>query len=240
MDVLSDQPAGDRVVMPSSRTLTVTAADGIAVSAYLVEPDGPARGGLVVVQEVFGVNHHIRAVCDGYAGHGYATLAPCLFDRAERGVEMGYGDDELARGRVLRQAIGWDGPVADVKAAIERVAGPGSGGKVGVIGYCWGGSVAFLAATRLQPACAVCYYGGQIVQFKDEAPGCPVQVHFGETDHIIPPEDRAAILAARPELEAHLYPAGHGFNCTERADYHPESAALALERTLAFLGKHIR
>ena len=108
-----------------------------------------------------------------------------------------------------------------------------------MIGYCWGGSVAFLAATRLQPACAVCYYGGQIVQFKDEAPRCPVQIHFGEMDPIISAEDRAGILAARPEVEAHVYPAGHGFNCTERADFHPESAAAAQERTLAFLATHI-
>lgn len=230
--------------MANSRTLTVTAADGVNVNAYLALPEGPARGGVVVVQEVFGVNYHIRAVCDAFAGHGYATLAPCLFDRAERGVEMGYGEDDLARGRELRQMIGWDGPVADVRAAMEAVAGaanPSAAGasNVGVIGYCWGGSVAFLAATRLQPACAVCYYGGQIVQFKDEAPSCPVQVHFGERDHIIPPEDRAAILAARPELETYVYPAGHGFNCTERADFQPESAALALERTLAFLALHI-
>ena len=222
--------------MPKSRTLTLTAADGNILAAYLVEPDGPPRGALVVAQEVFGVNHHVRAVCDGFAEQGYVTIAPSLFDRAEKGVELGYGDDELAHGRELRQAIGWDGPVADVKAAMEAVAGSG---KVGVIGYCWGGSVAFLAATRLKPACAICYYGGQIIQFKEEVPGCPVQIHFGEHDHIISPEDRAAILAARPEADAHVYPAGHGFNCTERADYQPESAALALERTLSFLAVHV-
>ena len=222
--------------MPSSRMLTLSAADGNSFAAYCVGPDGAARGALVVVQEVFGVNYHMRAVCDGFAERGYVTIAPSLFDRAETGVEMGYGDGDLARGRALRQAIGWDGPVADVKAAMEAV---GSYGKVGVIGYCWGGSVAFLAATRLRPACAICYYGGQIVQFKDEAPAGPVQMHFGEHDHIIPPEDRTAIIAARPEADCHVYPAGHGFNCTERADYHPESAALALERTLAFLAKHV-
>ena len=222
--------------MPNTQTLTLTAADGNRFAAYRVDPDGPSQGALVVVQEVFGVNYHMRAVCDGFASKGYAVIAPSLFDRAETGVEMGYGDDDLARGRALRQAIGWDGPVADVKAAMDAVA---AYGKVGVIGYCWGGSVAFLAATRLKPACAVCYYGGQIAQFKDEIPNCPVQMHFGENDHIIPSEDRAAILAARPEVDSNVYPAGHGFNCTERADYHPESAAQAFERTLSFLAAHV-
>lgn len=222
--------------MPNSRTLSVTAADGNSCAAYLAEPDAAPRGALVIVQEVFGVNHHVRAVADDFAARGYVAISPSLFDRAQKGVEMGYSDDELARGRELRQAIGWDGPVADVKAAMDAVA---QHGKVGVIGYCWGGSVAFLAATRLQPACAVCYYGGQIVQFKDEVPGCPVMMHFGEHDHIITREDREAVLAARPEAEAYVYPAGHGFNCTERSDYDPESAKLALERTLAFLEKHV-
>ncbi|HKK23741.1 MAG TPA: dienelactone hydrolase family protein [Pseudohaliea sp.] len=222
--------------MPNSRTISLTAADGNSCAAYLAEPEGTPRGALVIVQEVFGVNYHVRAVADDYANRGYVAISPSLFDRAQQGVEMGYSDDELARGRELRQAIGWDGPVADVKAAMEAVS---RHGKVGVIGYCWGGSVAFLAATRLDPACAVCYYGGQIAQFKDETPNCPVMMHFGERDHIISEEDRKAILAARPEAEAHVYPAGHGFNCTERADYAPESAKLALERTLAFLEKHV-
>ena len=163
-------------------------------------------------------------------------MAPALFDRAERGVELGYGDTDLAMGRELRTTIGWNGPVWDVAAAMEAVR---PHGRVAVLGYCWGGSVAWLAATRLQPACAVCYYGGQIIDFKDESPHCPVLMHFGEQDHIITPDAVAAIRAAQPSVESHVYPAGHGFNCTERADFSPASAQLALERTLAFFNTHL-
>ena len=222
--------------MPSSRTIALTAADGHRLDAYEARPDGKARAGLVVIQEVFGVNHHIRAVADGFAGHGYAVAAPSLFDRAERGVELGYGEDDLARGRALRMAIGWDGPVSDVAVAIAHLA---SDGPVGVIGYCWGGSVAWLSATRLRPSCAVCYYGGQIIQFKDETAGCPVLMHFGARDPIITADDVTAIRAAQPGAEIHVHDAGHGFNCTERADYNPAVAAAALARTLTFLEAHL-
>ena len=217
-------------------TCTLVAEDGHELSAYQALPDGEAKAGLVLIQEVFGVNHHIRALADQYANRGFAVLAPALFDRAERGVELGYGENDLALGRELRTSIGWDGPVRDVAAAIAALP---TDKRVAVMGYCWGGSVAWLAATRLQPACVVCYYGGQIIDFKDEAPHCPVLMHFGEQDHIITPDAVSAIKAAQPSAEIHVYPAGHGFNCTERADFNPQSAELALERTLAFFDTHL-
>ncbi len=220
-----------------SGPVSLTAEDGHSLSAYTVGPTESPRGGLVILQEVFGVNGHIRAVADGFAEHGYAVIAPALFDRAERGVELGYGEADLARGRSLRTGIGWDGPVRDVAAAMDHVA---VDGPVAVIGYCWGGSVAFLAACRLKPAAAVCYYGGQIIQFKGETPACPVQMHFGARDPIIPPDDAAAIRLAQPDAQIHVYEdAGHGFNCTERPDYNADCSALALHRTLAFLSRQV-
>ena len=216
--------------------IRLAASDGHAFAAAEALPAGTPRGGIVLIQEVFGVNHHIRAVVAQYAEAGYAVVAPALFDRAARDTTLGYNEADLARGRELRMQIGWDGPVLDVSAALAHLA---PHGRTGVIGYCWGGSVAFLSATRLSPNAAVCYYGGQIIQFKDEAAKAPVQMHFGERDTIITPDDVAAIRAAQPDADIHVYPAGHGFNCTERADYDPESARTALERTLAFLQRHV-
>jgi carboxymethylenebutenolidase len=222
--------------MTETSTIALETADGHRLNAFYAVPGSGLKGRVVIVQEVFGVNHHIRSVCEYYATRGYAALAPSLFDRVSPGIELGYSEGDLAHGRELRTSIGWEGPVRDVAAALDfqKQEGPAA-----VIGYCWGASVAWLAATRLQPACAVCYYGGQIAQFKDERPNCPVLMHFGEQDTIIPAEDREAILAAQPEVDAHVYPAGHGFNCTERDSFQPESAKLALDRTMAFLEKHL-
>ncbi len=217
-------------------TLQLEADDGHALSAYRADPEARCRGGILVIQEVFGVNEHIRRVCDDFAARGYAAVAPALFDRIERGVELDYTDDGLARGRELRTALGWDDPLRDVAAAAATLQ---EAGKVGTVGYCWGGSIAWLSATRLDVACAVCYYGGQIVQFCAERAGCPVLMHFGERDPIIPPEDVERIRGAQPEIPIYTYPAGHGFNCDARADYDSESAALAKERTLAFLAEHL-
>ncbi|HET8728041.1 MAG TPA: dienelactone hydrolase family protein [Alphaproteobacteria bacterium] len=222
--------------MPESRTMVVTAEDGHSFSAYVAAPGGRPRAGLVVVQEIFGVNHHIRAIADGYAAEGFRVVAPGLFDRVRPGIELGYDADGVAQGRALRNEIGWDAPMLDIDAALKLA---GLDGRSGVIGYCWGGSLAWLAAARLKPAAAVCYYGGQIAQFRDEAPTCPVLMHFGESDQLIPPADREAIAAAQPSVEMHVYDAGHGFACTERADFHADSARLAKERTLAFLDRHL-
>ena len=217
-------------------TITLSAADGHEFAAYLARPAGAPRGGLVVVQEIFGVNGHIRSVADGYAAAGYLSVAPALFDRTKRGVELGYDADDVTAGRALRGEITWDQAVADVAASLDAVA---EAGKVAVVGYCWGGSVAWLAACRLSLTAAICYYGGQVHDFRDEKPGCPAMLHFGEEDGQIPMEYVAAISEARPEAEVFTYPAGHGFNCDQRGSYDGASADLARERSLAFLAKHL-
>jgi carboxymethylenebutenolidase len=219
------------------KTVQATAADGHGFSMYRADPAGAPRGALVIVQEIFGVNSHIRAVCDDCAAQGYVAVAPALFDRVERGVELGYQPDDITAGRAIREKVTLDQALADVEAAAKEVAGAG---KIGVVGYCWGGTVAWVAATRSRTfAAAVSYYGGGVPDFADEQPNCPVQLHFGEQDHAIPLAGVDRLKAAHPELPVHLYPAGHGFNCDQRASYHAESARLARERTLAFLREHV-
>ncbi|HUC63205.1 MAG TPA: dienelactone hydrolase family protein [Alphaproteobacteria bacterium] len=216
--------------------LTLTAADGFKLSAYRADAAGKPKGALVVIQEIFGVNIHIRNVCDGFAKDGYTAIAPALFDRAQRGVELGYTPDDIARGREIRGKLDWDGVLKDVSAAIANVA---SVGKVGVVGYCFGGTVAWLAATRLPGvASAVGYYGGQIVQFKDEKSKVPVMLHFGDKDQSIPMADVDAIKAAQPAVPVWVYPgAGHGFSCDHRPSFHKDSFETARLRTLDFFAQ---
>ncbi len=218
------------------KTITLTASDGHDLAAYRADPKDTPRGGLVIIQEIFGVNSHIRSVADGYAADGYVAIAPALFDRIERGVELGYEEDGRTRGRAIRADIAWDDAVKDVSAAVAAL----SGMKVGVVGYCWGGSLAWLAATRIAGvAASVGYYGGQIKDFRDEAAKCPVMLHFGTEDASIPMDAVAAIKAAQPDIPVHIYEgAGHGFNCDQRSSYHEAAAATARERTLAFLREH--
>jgi carboxymethylenebutenolidase len=216
--------------------ITLTAGDGHELAAYVARPEGPARAGLVVCQEIFGVNAHMRDVCDGFAAEGYLAIAPALFDRLERGVELGYSDDDTARGRALRTALAWDDVMRDVGTAAEEVR---NGAGVGVIGYCWGGSVAWLAACRLPVQASVSYYGGQVHEFRAETPGCPVQFHFGTKDPIIPNEHVEEIAALHPDIPLYTYDAGHAFDCTPRPDYDPAAAALARQRTLDFLVEHL-
>ena len=219
-------------------TITLTASDGHKFSAYEEKPSGTSRGGLVVIQEIFGVNAHMRRVCDGFAGDGYVALAPALFDRVEPGYETGYAQDDIERGRNVRQKLGWDLMVTDTRAAVEALKK--SGLKVGVVGYCMGGSMAWLSATRIPGlAAAVGYYGGAVAEFADETPRCPVLLHFGETDASIPRDHWDKIREAQPTVPMHIYPAGHGFNCDARGSYHEPSARLARERTLEFFRRHI-
>jgi carboxymethylenebutenolidase len=194
------------------------------------------RGGLVVCQEIFGINRHIRNVTDGFAHEGFLAIAPALFDRKKPGVELNYTEEGTAEGRALRTAIDWSDVVADVEVAASAVA---EAGKVGVVGYCWGGSIAWLAACRLKIAAAVGYYGGQIHEHRAETPGCPVMLHFGEHDTMIPIEQIDEVRRTHSEVEVFTYPAGHGFNCDARADFDEESAGIAAERTLAFLELHL-
>ncbi len=219
------------------QTITLTAADEHQLEAYRADPEGAPRGGIVVIQEVFGVNDHIRDVCAGFAADGYTAIAPAVFDRIERGIQLAYDDAGITRGRALVEDLGWEGPLADV-AAVAAALGPS--GKVGVVGYCWGGSVTWLAACRLDVACAVGYYGRHIIQFNDEQPRCPVILHFGETDAMIPMDDVDTIRAAHADVPVHVYgDAGHGFNCDRRGSYHAESAKTARARTLAFFAEHL-
>ena len=220
-------------------TITLTSEDGFKLSAYRATPSGKPRGGLVVVQEIFGVNHHIRNVTDGFAADGYVAVAPALFDRVERGFETGYQPADIERGRGIRGKIDINDMVKDVRAAVGALAAEGL--KVGVAGYCLGGTLAWLAATRIKGvACAVSYYGGGVAETAAETPGCPVLFHFGETDQSIPPDHHAKIRAAHPELPMHVYPiAGHGFSCDERGAYHAPSATLARTRTMEFLAKNL-
>jgi carboxymethylenebutenolidase len=214
-----------------------TAADGHTFDIYRAEPTGAPRGALVIVQEIFGVNSHIRSVCDDYASEGYLAVAPALFDRTERGVELGYQQDDVTAGRAIREKVSLEQALADVEAAAKEVAGAA---RIGVVGYCWGGTVSWIAATRSRTfAAAISYYGGGVPDLADEQPSCPVQLHFGEQDHAIPLDGVEKLKATHPELPVYIYPAGHGFNCDQRGSYHAESARLARERTLAFLGEHV-
>ena len=218
-------------------TVKLTANDKHSFDAYVARPDDQPKAGLVIVQEIFGVNQHIRRIADGFAKDGYLAIAPALFDRVERGIELGYDKDDIAAGRAIRAKISWDQAMSDVSAALGFLAGAG---KAGVIGYCWGGSVAWLAACRLNPAAAVCYYGGNIHECRNEQPSCPVMFHFGEEDTGIPLDQVKEIGKAHPKQELFTYAgAGHGFNCEMRGSYHPDSAAIARERTLAFLSRTI-
>ncbi len=212
----------------------LTAADGHRLSAYLVEPKDRPRGGIVVIQEIFGVTRHIRAVADQFAAAGFLTAAPALFDRVERNVDVPYND--VARGFGYVQALKDDKVTLDVQAAIDRVR---AAGKVGVVGYCWGGTVAYLTAARTNIDAAVAYYGGGINRHTAEKPRAPVMFHFGERDTHIPPSAVAEIKSAYTDGIYHLYPADHGFNCTDRPSFEPESAKLALERSLEFLHRHV-
>jgi carboxymethylenebutenolidase len=207
------------------------------IGAYLAKPSGTSNGGIVVVQEIFGVNAHVRAVADGFAALGYTAIAPAFFDHVETGVELGYGDDGFKRGRALVAQIGFERAIEDVASAAESIK---SAGRIGVVGYCWGGTVALLAATRLARP-AVSYYGARNVAFLGEKPQAPVQFHFGERDTSIPPEAVQKHRESYPDMEVFTYPTGHAFNRdVDPGHYDAPSARLALDRTLAFFGRHLR
>lgn len=205
------------------------------IGAWLAEPVGKPRGGIVVAQEIFGVNPHIRSVVERFAAFGYVAIAPAFFDHVESGVELDYDRAGFAAGKKLVAEVGLDRAVADVASAAASIA---SAGKVGCVGYCWGGTVAYLAAARLGMA-SVSYYGMRNVQHFDEAPIAPVQFHFGEHDQSIPPEMIARHRHELRDAEVFTYPAGHGFNCDTRADFDAASAKLALQRTLEFFEREL-
>jgi carboxymethylenebutenolidase len=220
--------------MTMGHSVELTAADGHRLAAYLSEPASKPRGGVVVIQEIFGVTRHIRAVADEYAAAGFLAVAPALFDRVERNVDVPYTD--VQKGVGYKQALNTDQVLLDVQAALNRV---GAAGKVGVVGYCWGGTIAYLAAARLKIDAAVAYYGGEIHNHTAEKPRVPIMFHFGEKDAHIPRSAVEQIRASHPEGIYHLYPADHGFNCTDRASFEPASAKLALQRSVEFLHRHL-
>ena len=220
-------------------TVRIQAVDGHELDAYVAKPAGEPVAGLVVIQEIFGVNRHIRSVADGYAKDGFFAVAPALFDRVERGVELSHEGEDAKKGMALLQKTDVVKALADVDAALA-FAVKETGKKVGVIGYCFGGLLAWLSATRLEPAAAVGYYAGRIGNFAAETPKVPVQLHFGKLDTHIAAEQVEAVQAAHPEVEIHWYQsAGHGFNCDMRASYNPQAATLARGRALEFLKRHL-
>lgn len=218
------------------------AADGTTFPAYVAQAAGKPRGAVVVLQEIFGVNAHIRAVADGYAAAGYLAVAPATFNRVKAGVELGYTPDDMKAGFELKSAVETlpaPGVLQDIQAAVDFAS---QAGKVAVLGYCWGGLLTWRSACLLKGlSAAVPYYGGGITTEAEVArhPNCPVLAHFGERDHWIPLDGVTAFKAAHPEVQAHIYAADHGFNCDHRGAYDATAAALARERTLAFLAQHL-
>jgi carboxymethylenebutenolidase len=219
-------------------TIILRAGDGFGTTAYKAMPSGKPKAGLVVIQEIFGVNRHMRRVADDFAKAGYVAIVPALFDRVRPNIELGYDEADIAKGRELKGASQTDAALLDIAAARDAIKGAG---KLGVIGYCWGGFLAWVSATRLKGfAASVSYYGGGIGGVAQEKPNCPVQFHFGQKDHAIPMSEVEKIRAAGHKgVEVHVYPAGHGFNCEDRGSYHADSAEVALGRALAFLEAHV-
>jgi carboxymethylenebutenolidase len=215
----------------------IMARDGHEFRAYLAKPDAArAKGAVIVIQEIFGVNSHIRSVTDSFAAEGYLAIAPSLFDRIRMGIELGYTDKEMQEGRGFMAQLKPEQTLKDIAAALAIVK---HAGRVGTVGYCWGGKMSYLCATELPLACAVVYYGGGITQLLDKKPKCPMMYHFGERDKHITMDDVAKIKDANPEGQFFIYPADHGFNCDQRASYDAPSAAQARGRTLEFLAQHV-
>lgn len=216
--------------------IRLRAADGYELGAYVARPSGDPVAGLVVVQEIFGVNAHIRSVADGYANDGFLAVAPAIFDRVERDVELSYEGSDMEKARSFLPRLDIDKAVLDIGAALD-FARAEAGKKAGVIGYCFGGTLAWLAAARLHPEAAVGYYGGGIGKYAGENPSAPAMLHFGKQDTHIPAADVEKVHAAHPEVAIYWYDAGHAFNCNPRPNYNPEAARVARERSLEFLKK---
>lgn len=220
-----------------SAFMVVRSADGFEFAAYRSDPPGDVIGGVVVAQEIFGVNSHIRQVCDDFASAGFTAIAPALFDRQKRHVELGYQQGDREQGRGFMQQADLEAAVEDMAAAAAEIS---DAGKVAAVGYCWGGTIAWLAAARASGfSASVCYYGPGIASHLEDKPRCPTMLHLGEHDQMIPEEAQATIREVHPDVTMHLYPAGHGFNCSQRDSWNPEAARLAFERTVEFLKTHL-
>ena len=221
-------------------SISITSNDGHTFACWYAKAKGQQRGSIVVLQEIFGVNHHIQAVCESLAVQGYEAYAPALFDRLEPGFATGYSKEEIANALKFLPKLNWDLMITDVLATVQH-ARASLNESVSVLGFCLGASVAYLAGQRGSGIAAVIgYYGGQIVNHLQEPPRVPSLLHFGETDHTIPMSDVKRIQVERPECELHVYPAGHGFNCDERASFDATSANLAWDRSLKWLERHAK
>jgi carboxymethylenebutenolidase len=224
------------------QTITLTAADGFSFPAYVAEPAGSPKGGIVLLQEVFGVNSHIRSVADGYAADGYQVIAPATFHRVRQGVELGYTEADMGEGIALKsavEALPAPGVMQDIQAAIVEAA---KAGKVGIVGYCWGGLLTWRSACSLDGLSAAApYYGGGMTAGDDAArqPRVPVLAHFGDQDHWIALDSVEAFRQAQSGVEVHVYAANHGFNCDQRGSYNEAAAQLARQRTLAFFNQQL-
>ena len=225
------------------KMIQLTASDGHKLDAYRADPVGTSatagkpRGAIVVIQEIFGVNSHIKSVADGYAADGYVAIAPAMFDRVQKGFDVGYSPDDMTKGRETRAKVTNDMALKDAEAAIKAAS---TAGKVGIVGYCWGGTVAWLAAGKLGGlTCAVAYYGGGILADADLAPKVPLMGHFGDKDQHIPVDGVKKLAEKYPQHQIFIYAADHGFNCDQRGSYNAPAAKQARERTLAFLRKHV-
>ncbi len=221
---------------PKGSTIQLESSDGQKFGCYHVQPTGTRKGGLVLIQEIFGVTNHIKELCDEYADRGFQVLAPQLFDRLHKDFQVGYTADGIEAAKKLAGENSWDHVVADVQTCINQltVSGPAY-----ITGYCYGGSVSWVAACRCSGlAAASGYYGRLVVDFVDETPKCPIILHFGENDASIPMSDVEKVRAAHPDVPVYVYNAGHGFNSNRRSDYHKPSADLALKRTLELFAVH--
>ena len=222
--------------------IDLKAADGHVFPAYVAQPAGTPKGAVVVLQEIFGVNSHIRSVADGYAAQGYLAVAPATFSRVKPGVELGYTEADMGEGfgyKTAVEALPEPGVLQDIQAAIDHAA---SAGKVGIVGYCWGGLLVWRSAAALSGlSAAVAYYGGGVTTPAEVArqPKVPVLAHFGDKDHWIPLDTVEAFRAAHPEVQVHVYAANHGFNCDQRGSYDEAAANTARERSLAFFAQHL-
>jgi carboxymethylenebutenolidase len=210
------------------------ASDGHSLGAYLAEAAGKPRGAVVIIQEIFGVTRHIRAVTDQYAGAGFTAIAPALFDRIEADIDVPYSD--MQKGFGYMQQLKNEQVMLDIKAGMEHIA---ASGKLATVGYCWGGTMSYLAAARLDLSAAVAYYGGGIDRYLAEKPRCPVLFHYGEKDAHIPLSTVDQVKSAVPQGVFHIYPADHGFNCTDRASFDAAASKLAFERSIEFLTRHL-
>jgi len=217
--------------------IEITSSDGHTFGAYRADPEGEPKGAVVVLQEIFGVNQHVRRITDGFAAQGYVAIAPALFDRFKKGLDLGYDEGALATGIEAMKQVGETGPLADIQAAVDAVK---SAGKVAIVGYSWGGYLSYLSANQVQGiACAIGYYGLGVTSAAREKRRVPTLLHFGAKDHLIPREELVQFRALRPDVSVYSYEAGHGFNCEERDTYNEDAAIKARERTLFMISQYL-